>query len=198
MKLLQILVLAVATARAQSTILGDQFTVSTAPAAFATGMANVQQIKFSVIPGYCAKVYIGVSGMNKSTYEKVLKVLWPNCNGGFSEEFSIADPSGRDGLDPNTIYIAGDIANEKIAWSALRTGLTSGAIDGETPSGAINGSNPTFTLSKAPKPNTSLVLTRSGLVQALNTDYMLNGSTITFLSGTIPQTGDILRAWYRY
>lgn len=70
-------------------------------------------------------------------------------------------------------------------------------VDNETPSGAVNGSNPTFTLAAVPDPPESLTLTRDGVVQELGVKYDLTGNTISFLAGSIPQSGDILRASYR-
>ncbi|MGC2656621.1 MAG: hypothetical protein WA324_01495 [Bryobacteraceae bacterium] len=70
-------------------------------------------------------------------------------------------------------------------------------IDGETPGGTINGGNATFTLANAPSPATSLDLYRNGLVQSVGVDYRISGNTITFLPGSIPQTGDLLQAFYR-
>ena len=69
--------------------------------------------------------------------------------------------------------------------------------DNEVPSGLVNGTNATFTLVAAPDPATSLLLLVNGVVQSAGVDYDLSGNTITFLSGSIPQSGDSLRAWYR-
>lgn len=60
----------------------------------------------------------------------------------------------------------------------------------ETPSGTINGVNNTFTLTAAP---TELILLLNGLTLTQGTDYTYTGYTITMI--TIPQTGDILRAY---
>jgi len=70
-------------------------------------------------------------------------------------------------------------------------------VDNETPSGAVNGSNANFTLASVPDPPESLTLTRNGVVQELGVKYTLAGEAITFLAGSIPQSGDILRANYR-
>lgn len=70
--------------------------------------------------------------------------------------------------------------------------------DSETPSGTINGTNPTFTLSWNPNPTTSLLILRNGILQIQGVNFTLSGNTITFLGGFIPQSGDWLRAWYRY
>jgi hypothetical protein len=70
--------------------------------------------------------------------------------------------------------------------------------DGETPGGAINGTNATFTLAFTPSPVASLDLYRNGLLLTQSVDYSISGSTVTFLTGAIPQTGDSLTAVYRY
>ncbi len=69
--------------------------------------------------------------------------------------------------------------------------------DGETPSGTIDGVNDTFTLAVAPDPAGSLELNKNGVVQKPGVDFTLSSTTITFLAGAIPQTGDSLLAWYR-
>jgi hypothetical protein len=61
-----------------------------------------------------------------------------------------------------------------------------------TITGSINGVNDTFTLNAVP---VTFELYRNGLLQAPGVDYTLTGGyTITFLAGSIPQTGDILLA----
>jgi hypothetical protein len=72
-----------------------------------------------------------------------------------------------------------------------------GFVDQETPSGAINGVNTTFTLSQNPSPSTSLDAYRNGVLQTPGVDYTLSGNVITFLSGFIPQTSDVLLCSYR-
>jgi hypothetical protein len=70
--------------------------------------------------------------------------------------------------------------------------------DGETPSGTINGVNATFTLAFSPAPPSALLLYLNGLYMTSGVDYTLSGSTITFLTASIPQIGDVLTASYRY
>lgn len=65
----------------------------------------------------------------------------------------------------------------------------------ETPAGTINGTNPTFTLQNPPLAGT-LLLYVDGLLMTVGDDYTLASLTITFLTGAIPQTGDIIRATY--
>jgi hypothetical protein len=68
----------------------------------------------------------------------------------------------------------------------------------EVPIGAINGSNVSFMLSFAPSPASSLALYRNGVLLGLNGDYLLNNSSVTFFTVSVPQTGDSLIARYRY
>lgn len=67
----------------------------------------------------------------------------------------------------------------------------------ETPSGTVNGVNATFSLLGTPNPVNSLMLFRNGLLlQAGGNDYTFSGATITFQTGAIPYTGDVLYATY--
>jgi hypothetical protein len=70
--------------------------------------------------------------------------------------------------------------------------------DGETPTGLVNGANTIFTLALAPSPSSSLTLYLNGLRQDQGVDYTISGSTITFATVSVPMTGDILLANYRY
>lgn len=89
-----------------------------------------------------------------------------------------------------------------VLLASYRTFTASGTVtfvDFETPSGTINGINLVFGVANAPNPSGSLLLIRNGFPQiGGGVDYTLSGSTITFTSGAQPQTGDILRANYRY
>jgi hypothetical protein len=77
------------------------------------------------------------------------------------------------------------------------TGGAATFVDAETPGGAINGANASFTLANAPNPAASLSLFLNGLLQDQGVDYTLSASAITFATGAVPQTGDILVASYR-
>jgi hypothetical protein len=69
--------------------------------------------------------------------------------------------------------------------------------DGEAPAGAVDGVNRQFTLSEIPLPASSLQVYRNGILQKVGVDYMVAVNTITFLSVSTPQPGDILQASYR-
>jgi hypothetical protein len=70
--------------------------------------------------------------------------------------------------------------------------------DGEVPAGLVNGVNTVFTLNFPPSPGASLSLFKNGVLQRAGTDFLLSGPTITFLFSSVPQTGDVLQARYRY
>lgn len=76
-------------------------------------------------------------------------------------------------------------------------------ISNEIPAGDIDGTNTVFTIAKAPNPTASLLLTKNGQILYEAIGYDLNGQTITFNTGYIPQPasgddpGDYLRAWYQ-
>jgi hypothetical protein len=79
-------------------------------------------------------------------------------------------------------------------------GGASGAnfADAEVPSGTVNGSNTTFTLTSVPSPAGSLELYRNGLLMRQGADYQISTNVITFFLGSVPQTGDLLVASYRF
>lgn len=76
--------------------------------------------------------------------------------------------------------------------------LSTAFADGETPTGLVNGVNPMFGLNFAPSPASSLTVFRNGILMKQGGDYLLSGSTITFYTGAVPQTGDLMTVWYRY
>lgn len=62
-----------------------------------------------------------------------------------------------------------------------------GTMVRDVPGGAIDGSNATFTVSQT---YTTFLLFVNGQEQKIGTDYNISGTTITFIAGAIPQTGD--------
>ncbi len=79
--------------------------------------------------------------------------------------------------------------------SSIQTVLSNTLILGETPAGSINGGNSIFVLVNAPSADT-LRLYRNGQRQTMGTDFSLSGHTLTFISTSIPQPGDVLAADY--
>jgi hypothetical protein len=76
-------------------------------------------------------------------------------------------------------------------------GSTAVFVDAETPNGTMNGANVSFSLANTPAPSSSLSLYRNGLELSQGVDYTLTGSVVTFVPASLPQTGDILSAFYR-
>jgi hypothetical protein len=72
-----------------------------------------------------------------------------------------------------------------------------GFVDQETPTGAINGVNAAFTLSQTPSPSASLTVFLNGVLQTSGVDYTASGTTVTFFTASIPQSGDILLCSFR-
>jgi hypothetical protein len=70
-------------------------------------------------------------------------------------------------------------------------------VDNEIPLGDVNGVNAMFTLSTAPVPAASLSVFRNGMLQTPGSSYTLQGSTVTFLAGHLPQAGDQVMVSYR-
>ncbi len=107
-------------------------------------------------------------------------------------------------LTTSTNGISSQVTTLSAAVASLTTLVNgfSGTIntafsDAETPAGAINGTNAVFTLANAPSPASTLAVYRNGLLLSNGADYTLSGSTITFVNGQTPQSGDILQVYYR-
>lgn len=77
-------------------------------------------------------------------------------------------------------------------------GIVPSFADSEIPAGLVNGVNQTFTLTFTPSPASSLELFRNGLRQESGTDYQVSANTVTFFLASVPQSGDLLQASYRY
>lgn len=94
------------------------------------------------------------------------------------------------------IPLTGDLL--QAYYRAAGSSSTTAFADNETPTGSVNGTNGAFTLQYTPNPAVSLQLYKNGLLLQQQTDYAVNGTAITFSAGTVPQTGDILTAFYRH
>lgn len=67
----------------------------------------------------------------------------------------------------------------------------------ETPTGTVNGTNATFTLANTPVSGQEMVFVNGILMNVGATnDYTISTNTITFNSGAIPQTGDVVLVSY--
>lgn len=71
-------------------------------------------------------------------------------------------------------------------------------ISNETPTGTVDGSNTNFVLANTPVSGTEKVYV-NGIRNhsGAGNDYTISTATITFLSGAIPQTGDVILVDYQ-
>jgi hypothetical protein len=70
-------------------------------------------------------------------------------------------------------------------------------IVGETPSGTVDGTNAAFTLANTPTSGTVAVFVNGMRMKSgAGNDYTISGTTVTFLTGAIPQTGDVVQVDY--
>ncbi len=88
---------------------------SAVPAAALSSTAS--RLRFRVEPGYCGKFYFGNSSMNPATGTGLYKTLFPNCLGGWSEEF-IAVPDSTVNV-PVTLNIAAEFSTDFVSSEAL-------------------------------------------------------------------------------
>lgn len=79
--------------------------------------ARASKIYFQVIPGLTGKGYIGTSGMVRATLVNVVRVLWPNSGGGFSDSFFLESQGDGDVLNLSQYYIDMDVAGEGLLVS---------------------------------------------------------------------------------
>jgi len=73
---------------------------------------RVARIFAQVIPGLTGKGYLGSSNMIRATLVGVMRVLWPNSAGGFSENFLVESTDGTDSLNLSQYFVDMDVAGE--------------------------------------------------------------------------------------
>jgi hypothetical protein len=72
-----------------------------------------------------------------------------------------------------------------------------GFVDAEIPSGTQDGTNSAFAFANIPNPSASVTIFRNGMLQRQSADYTVSGNSLLFLTGAVPQPGDVLFAFYR-
>jgi hypothetical protein len=81
---------------------------------------RASKIFFQVIPGLTGKGYVGAKGLVRATLAGVIRVLWPNASGGFSDSFLVESYSDSDVLNLSDYYVDMDVAGEGLLvtyWS---------------------------------------------------------------------------------
>ncbi len=79
--------------------------------------ATASILLLQTIPGLTSKIYVGKQGMNKTTMAGVCRILWPNPNGGISDQFVLSVADGTDEIHPSEYYIDSDVAGEGVLTS---------------------------------------------------------------------------------
>jgi hypothetical protein len=96
-------------------------------------------------------------------------------------------------ISTNLGYLGQELTSINAGVAAIPCRKT---IVGETPGGLLNGVNTGFTLSDNTAVSSTIVLFDNGMRLTPNLDYTVNQTLITFLSASIPQSGDILSVDY--
>jgi hypothetical protein len=101
----------------------------------ATFSSTASRLRFRVEPGYCGKFYFGNSSLNPATGTGLYKTLFPNCVGGWSEEF-VALPDSSVNV-PVTLNIAAEFSTDAVSSEALYVAPYGGS--GSTSSQSVGG-----------------------------------------------------------
>ncbi len=101
----------------------------------ATFSAAASRLRFRVEPGNCGKLYFGNASLNPSSGAGLYKTLFPNCAGGWSEEF-VAIPDSSVNV-PVTLNIATEVPTDSVSSEALTVAPygASGAISSQSVGG---------------------------------------------------------------
>jgi hypothetical protein len=78
---------------------------------------RVSKIFAQVVPGLTGKGYLGKSNLIRATLAGVIRILWPNSGGGFSENMLIESSDGTDSLNLAEYFVDMDVAGEGLLIS---------------------------------------------------------------------------------
>ena len=92
------------------------------PARLATDPTKkVSKLFFQVIPGLTGKAFVGSPQMNRGSLSGVIRILWPNSSGGFSDQFVVESSDGTNSLPLAEYAVDMDVAGEGLLvsyWTA--------------------------------------------------------------------------------
>lgn len=108
----------------------------------------------------------------------------------------LVSPTGAIAITPDGLAVQVDGVTVTIVNDQLVAEFSNFVV-GEVPSGTVDGTNPTFTLAHTPIAGTVAVYV-DGVRMLDGSDYTISGAVITFQTGAIPETGDLVQADYQY
>jgi hypothetical protein len=74
---------------------------------------RANRIRFQNVIGEAGHTFLGVSGMNKSTYAGVIKDFWPTGGGGgVADSYEIVSADGSNDLVPSQYFVDANSASE--------------------------------------------------------------------------------------
>jgi hypothetical protein len=162
----------------QSTVSGLSSTVLSTSTGLATLQSTVNSLNSTVSQNSSA-----LSGLQSSV-------------GGLSSNIT-ANSNSITTLQTTVAALNTALTSLQNTVSSLSAGSTAAFSDAESPTGSINGTNGTFTLAKAPAAPTSVALYKNGILQSYGVDFTVSGQTVTFAAQSLPQSGDVVQAFYR-
>lgn len=98
-------------------VLSFPVTVSSTAVKVEMGAVGGSKLTISTWPGTSGKVYVGSSSsMNTSTLAGVIKVIYPNPNGGHSDSYVLEFPKRELGLKTanDSVWVKGDVSGETV------------------------------------------------------------------------------------
>jgi prefoldin subunit 5 len=169
----------------QNTVNGLSSTVSSNSSALTTLQSTVNSLSSTV------------NGLSTSVSQNSSALTTLQSNVGAMNSTVTANSNSISTLQSTVAALNSTLTSLQNTVSSLSAGSTAAFSDAETPAGSINGTNGTFTLAKTPAAPTSVALYKNGILQSYGVDFTVSGQTVTFAAQSLPQSGDLMQAFYR-